>query len=124
MTTWTGNELTIIGNAEALSLAAIRRDGTLGDRVVVGVVLLGGDLYVRAYRGTESSWFRSTQVLRKGRIWAGGVEKDVGFEVANEALADEIDAAYRSKYGHHSASITNLVTSPAARAATLKLVPR
>jgi hypothetical protein len=112
MASWTSDELTRIGNAEALSLSAARHDGTLSDRVTVGVVLLGGNPYIRAYRGPGSSWFRSTQVRREGRIWVDSVEKNVTFELAHDALANEIDAAYRSKYGHYSASIISSVTKP------------
>jgi hypothetical protein len=123
MADWTSGELTRIGNAEALSLSAARHDGTLSDPVTVGVVRVGGDLYIRAYRGPRSSWFRSTQVRREGRIWADSTEKDIGFELADDTLANEIDAAYRWKYGHYPASIISSITSPAAQAATLKLVP-
>jgi hypothetical protein len=58
------------------------------------------------------------------RIWAGGVEKDVTVVEADHAIADEIDAAYRSKYRRYAASIVGHIVSPEARAATIKLVPR
>jgi hypothetical protein len=37
---------------------------------------------------------------------------------------DELDVAYRTKYRRYAASIIDHITSPEARAATLKLVPR
>jgi hypothetical protein len=39
-------------------------------------------------------------------------------------VSDEIDAAYRSKYGRYAESIVGSIVSPEARAATIKLVPR
>jgi hypothetical protein len=39
-------------------------------------------------------------------------------------MNDEIDAAYRGKYHRYATSIIDSITSPEARAATLKLVPR
>jgi hypothetical protein len=58
----------------------------------------------------------------RAHIRAGGVGKHVSL-VATDDLTDEIDAAYRAKYGHYAARIIDSVTTPLARAATLKLVP-
>ncbi len=63
----------------------------------------------------------------EGRIWAGGIEKDVTFVDVVEAdddIHDQIDAAYRTKYRRHSAQYVNPMVAPEARAATIKLVPR
>src|SRR3954465_12189015 len=124
MTTWTSDELTKIATPDELQLASLRRDGTLRDPVTIWVVRLGDDLYVRAVGGRTGGWFRGTQGRHEGRIRAGGGQKDVPFEDADPALADQIDAAYRSKYRRYAANIVNSVLTPAARAATLKLVPR
>ena len=43
--------------------------------------------------------------------------------VETDGAGDEIDAAYRAKYGRYT-GIVDHVLSPEARAATLKLVPR
>jgi hypothetical protein len=125
MTTWTSNELTEIGTADELRIASLRRNGTLRNPVTIWVVRLGGDLYVRSVNGRNGAWFRYAQERHEGRIWAGGVDKDVTFVEADAdaALNDQIDAAYRSKYGYSPASV-NHITSAEARAATIKLVPR
>jgi hypothetical protein len=44
--------------------------------------------------------------------------------VADAKLNDEIDGAYRNKYRRHGASYVNMMISPEARSATIKLVPR
>src|SRR2546422_4324545 len=125
MTTWTSDELNKIGTAEELEIASLRRDGTLRNPVTVWVVRLGDDLYVRSWRGRTGAWFRGTQVRHEGRIWAGGVEKDVTFvEEADADLNDQIDAAYRTKYRRYGARYVNPMVAPEARAATIKLVPR
>jgi hypothetical protein len=41
---------------------------------------------------------------------------------STDALNDELDA-YWTKYGHYAANILDAITNPAARAATLRLVP-
>ena len=91
--------------------------------MTIWVVRHGDDLYVRAVRGRTGAWFRGTQVRHAGRIWARGVEKDITFVDAGPAVNDPIDAAYRAKYRRYAASIISSIVSPAARAATLKLVP-
>ncbi len=124
MTTWTSSELTKIGVAEELEIASLRPDGTLRKPVTIWVVRVGDDLYVRAYRGRAGAWFRGAQERHEGHISAGGVAKDVTFEeVADPALNDQLDAAYRSKYRGYAKSIVDTEFTSQARAATLKLVP-
>ena len=125
MTTWTGDELTKIGTAEELEIASRRGDGTLRNPVTIWAVRLGDDLYVRSVNGRTSAWFRGVQGHHEGHIRAGGVDKDVTFvEVDADDINDQIDAVYRTKYHRYAASIINHITSPEARAATIKLVPR
>ena len=125
MTTWTKLELDKIGTAEELQIASLRRDGTLRKPVIIWVVRLGDDLYVRSVNGRTSAWFRGVQTRHEGHIRAGGVEKDVTFvEEANPNINEQIDAVYRTKYRRYAASIIDSINSPTARAATIKLVPR
>lgn len=125
MTTWTSDELNKIGTAEELKIASLRRDSTLRNSVIIWVVRLGDDLYVRSVNGRTSAWFRGVQTRHAGHIRAGGVEKDVTFvEEADPDLNDQIDAAYRTKYRRYAASIISSIVSPGARSATIKLVPR
>ena len=123
MTTWTSDELNQIGKAEELEIASLRADGTLRNPVIIWVVRLGDDLYVRSVNGRNSAWFRGVQVRHEGRIWAGGVEKDVTFVEAGPAIDDQIDAAYHTKYRRYPSSVDD-INSPTARTATIKLVPR
>ena len=124
MTAWTSDELTKIGTAEELQMASLRRDGTLRKQVIIWVVRLGNDLYVRSVNGRTSAWFRGVQKRHEGRIWAGGVEKDVTFVEENDPGAnDKIDTAYLTKYRRYPQYVAPMVT-PNVRAATIKLVPR
>ena len=125
MTIWTRDELSKIGTAEELQITSLRRDGTLRNLVIIWVVRLDDDLYVRSVRGRTGAWFRGTQVRHEGRIQAGGVEKDVTFvEETGPEINEQIDAAYRTKYHRYAANIVNSIISPGARSATIKLVPR
>jgi hypothetical protein len=124
MTTWTSEELNKIGQAEELQIASLRRDGTLRKPVIIWVVRVGDELYVRSYKGRTAAWFRGVLVRHEGRIWAGGVGKDVTFvEETDSSINDQIDAAYRAKYRHYPQYVAPMLTSE-VRATTIKLVPR
>ena len=124
MTAWTSEELNKVGTAEELQIASLRADGTLRKPVIIWVVRVGDDLYVRSVNGRTSAWFRGTQVRHEGHIQAGGVDKDVTFvEETDPGINDKIDAAYRTKYSRYPQDVAPMVTSE-VRATTLKLVPR
>jgi len=125
MTSWTGTELTKIGNAEELDIQSLGADGTLRKPTTIWVVRVGDEVYVRAYRGRGGKWFRGIVERHVGHIRAGGVDKDVTFvEVSDEATNSQIDTAYRTKYRRHEAQYVDPMVAPAARAATLRLMPR
>ena len=124
MSTWTSDELQKIGNAEELQIASLQPDGTLRKPVTIWVVRVGDDLYVRSVYGRGSGWFRGIQTRHEGHMRAAGVDKDVAFvEEEDEGVNEQIDNAYRTKYGRYAASIVNTTLTPEARAATIKLVP-
>jgi hypothetical protein len=125
MAAWSNDELKKIEKTEELTIAGLRRDGILRKPVIIWVVRLGQDLYVRSVNGRDSAWFRGVLLRHEGQIRAGGVIKDVAFEEKPDSgLNDRIDEAYRRKYGHYAASIINSINSPKARSATLQLVVR
>ena len=125
MIAWASEELTRIGNAEELQLASLRHDGTLRNPVTIWVVRVGENFYVRSVNGQAGAWYRGTQTCHAGHIQAGGVDKDVTFvEEADPEINNQVDASYRSKYRRYSANIVGSVLTQAARASTLKLMPR
>ena len=123
MNTWTSDELNKIGSTDELQIASVRPDGTVRKPVTIWVVRLGDDLYVRSVNGRAATWFRGARDRHEARASAGGVDKDVQL-IETDEMADEIDAAYRTKYNRYAANIVATVLTPHARAATLKLVPR
>ena len=124
MAEWTSDELDKVGNIEELRIAGRKADGTLRQSVIIWVVRVGDALYVRSYRGSDGAWFRGALVRHDGRIWAGGVEKDVTFiEETNDNINGKIDEAYLTKYKRYPQWVAPMVT-PEVKAATIKLVPR
>ena len=124
MTDWTTDELDGIDAADELEITSLRSDGTSRNPTTIWVIRLGDDVYVRSVNGRTSGWFRGAQMRHEGRIRAGGVEKNVTFVAGDSDVSDRIDDAYRTKYRRYAASIVDTTITPAARAATLKLVPR
>ena len=124
MTAWTSDELKKIGTAEELHIASRRSDGTLRKSVIIWVVRVGDELYIRSVNGRTSAWFRGVQTFHEGHIRAGDVDKDVTFvDKQDSNINDQIDTAYITKYRRY-ASIAKSMVTPAVRAATIKLVPR
>ena len=79
-TTWTADELATIGRAEELQVSSYRSDGSLRPYVTIWTVRAGDDLYIRSAYGRDNGWFRRALASGRGRIRAGGVEKDVLFD--------------------------------------------
>lgn len=124
MTAWTNDELDRIGAAEELVIASVRRNGALTRARTIWVVRVDDGIYVRSVYGPASGWFRSTRTRQEGHIRAGGVDKDVSFLDADHDINGQVDAAYRSKYGHYAQEIIKAITSPEASSTTMRLVPR
>lgn len=123
MAAWTQNELQRINDSDELQIAAVEADGTMRSARPIWVVRVGDDLYVRAAYGSASGWHRVARETGRARIVAGGVEKDVTVEPAGEDVLDQVDAAYRSKYGARYASIVEDITATEHRGSTLRLTP-
>src|SRR4051812_48388942 len=111
MASWTSQELDRIGAAGELRIAGTRADGTLRNPVTIWGVSVGEDYFVRSVYGVTGGWYRGTRAAHEGWISSGGVEKDVAFEDVDpsDPVHEDIDAAYRTKYGSGSAvqAITN-----------------
>ncbi|WP_219418964.1 DUF2255 family protein [Pseudonocardia nigra] len=122
MTGWTADELDRVGRAEDLQITTAREDGSLRSWVPIWVVRVGDDLVVRSYRGADGAWYRHATRLPRGRIRAGGVDRHVSFAPAS-VPADEVDRAYRAKYGRYAGSYLEPMLTDRATAATLRLVP-
>jgi hypothetical protein len=120
MSAWSDEELVGVGGANELRIAPALPDGTLQPARIIWVVRLGDDLYVRSVNGPDGAWFRGVQATHAGHIGAGAVDADVTFEDADHNLDDEIDEAYRRKYGRSSSAVAH-IPSPTARSTTIRL---
>ncbi len=123
MTAWTDDDLRRIGDAQELEIAPVRRNGELRRATPIWVVRAGDDLYVRAAYGANNGWHGVARTSHQARIRAGGVVTDVTVEDADQAVLDQVDVAYREKYGGRYAGIVHSITDAEHRATTLRLSP-
>lgn len=123
MSRWSKDELSKIAQTDDLHISPFREDGkTYGTPTWIWSVVLDDALYVRAYNGQNSRWYKAAMQQKAGRITAAGIAKEVSFEPANDAVNDRIDDAYRTKY--KGSSYLKPMIGTRARAATVKVTPR
>ena len=123
MTMWLKKELEGIAGTDDLHISPLREDGkTYGTPTWIWSVVVDGALYVRAYNGKDSCWYKAAQRQKTGRIAAAGMTKEVAFESVEGLINDRIDDAYRAKY--KSSPYLKPMIGERARAATVRVVPR
>ncbi|ODR81083.1 hypothetical protein BG842_01890 [Haladaptatus sp. W1] len=123
MTAWPDDELSEIAESDDLHIAPFREDGeTYGTPTWIWSVRVDDALYVRAYNGQDSSWYRAAVRENAGRIEAAGMTKEVTFEPVDGPITDRIDEAYREKY--EGSPYLESMVSERARSATIEILPR
>jgi hypothetical protein len=123
MSAWNSAQFETIAATGEIEISSLREDGALTKPVTIWAVPVGDELYVRSVRGDHGGWYRAAEARYEGRIEAGDVAVDVAFEDAAHHLDEEIDAAYKAKYGYPSGPVDS-ITSDAAKATTIRVVPR
>jgi hypothetical protein len=120
--TWSEAELRKIVAADDLHISPFREDGvTYGTPTYIWSVAVDGSLYVRAYNGQNSRWYKAAMREKTGRIIAAGMTREVSFEPVDGPLNDRIDDAYRAKYRGNE--YLNPMISARARSATVRIIP-
>jgi hypothetical protein len=122
MSVWTRDELRKIADTDDLHISPFREDGvTYGTPSWIWSVVVDESLYVRAYNGTASRWYKAAVQQKRGRITAAGMKKDVTFEAVDGSINDRIDEAYRTKY--NTSPYLPPMISKRSRSATVKIEP-
>ncbi|MBI1248034.1 DUF2255 family protein [bacterium] len=122
-TTWPQEELNKIAVTDDLHIAPFREAGkTYGTPTWIWSVVVGDALYVRAYNGQDSGWYKAAMRQEAGRITAAGMTKEVNFVPVEGTINDNIDDAYRKKY--HGSPYLSAMISARARSATVEVKPR
>jgi hypothetical protein len=123
MSSWKNDELEKIAKTDDLHISPFREDGaTYGTPTWIWSVVIDGDLYVRAYNGRNSRWYRAAMRQKGGRITAAGMTKEVVFDAVDGAIQNRIDDAYRAKY--KDSEYLPPMIGERGRSATVKVTPR
>ena len=123
MSSWKKDELEKIAKTDDLHISPFREDGTTyGTPTWIWSVVVDDDLYVRAYNGRNSRWYRAAMRQKAGRITAAGMTKEVAFGPVDGAIQNRIDDAYRAKY--KDSEYLPPMIGERARSATVKVTPR
>ena len=123
MSSWEKDELKKIGETDDMHISPFRDDGTTyGTPTWIWSVVVDDDVYVRAYSGRNSRWYRAAIEQKGGRITAAGMTKEVAFEPVDGAIQNRIDDAYRAKY--KDSEYLPPMIGARARSATVKVTPR
>jgi hypothetical protein len=121
-TAWTKDELARIAATDDLHIAPFRQDGvTFGTPTWIWSVVVDDGLYVRAYNGRNSRWYKAAMRQKAGRITAAGITREVAFEPVDGSINTRIDSAYRAKY--KSSPYLKPMIEPGPRSATVKITP-
>ena len=116
----TKKEIEQIAQKDDFHIAPFREDGkTYGTPTWIWSVMVDGNLYVRAYYGTKSRWHQAALKQKAGKIEAAGIVKNVHFEPIGGNINEQIDEAYRKKYG--SSPYLKSMISERAKAATVRV---
>lgn len=87
MGTWLKDELRKICEADDLHIAPFREDGAAyGTPTWIWSVVVDDALYVRAYNGQNSRWYKAEKQQKAGRITVAGMTKEVSFEQVDGAI--------------------------------------
>jgi hypothetical protein len=122
MSSWRKDELKKIADTDDLHISPFREDGmTYGTPTWIWSVVVDDSLYVRAYNGTTSRWYKAATQQKRGRITAAGVTKNVAFEPVDGPINDDIDEAYREKY--KNSPYLQPMISTRSRSAAVKIEP-
>jgi hypothetical protein len=123
LATWTDTELKRIDGATELRVSSRRPDGTLRPFIPIWHTAVGEVLYIRSAAGPENGWFRRALRSGAGRIEAGGVTKDVTFELADPSVREAIDAALHAKYDRFGPGPVGAITGDDVLETTLRVLP-
>lgn len=123
MAAWLKDDLRNIAGADDLHISPFRDDKvTYGTPTWIWSVAVDDALYVRAYNGPNSRWYKAAIRQTAGRIIAAGITKEVTFEPVNGPINDLIDDGHRAKY--RGSPYLGAMIGARARSATIKVMPR
>lgn len=125
MAEWDKDKLQKIKDSDDLHISPFYEDGkTYGTPTWIWSVVVNDELFVRAYNGQNSRWYKSAVSQKAGQIKSAGMTIEVNFEQvdSDSDLNNLIDDAYRKKYS--DSQYLSPMIGNRARSATMKVIPK
>lgn len=101
MSNWTPKQLKAFATADDMHVSPFYQNGkTYGTPTWIWSVVVGDDLYVRAWNGQQSRWYQSARQQQAGRIALAGQQYEVRYQpvTTDDQLTQAISQAYEKKY--------------------------
>ena len=112
------SDLSEIAQSDDLHISPLRDNGlAYGTPTWIWSVVVGNELYVRAYHGQKSSWYQAALKQKAGRITVAGMTLDVSFSPFIGPVNKSIDEAYQKKYA--GSPFLNSMISERSRSTTI-----
>lgn len=121
---WTLEQLQNFAKADDFRVSPFYSDGkTYGTPTWIWSVVIDHKLFIRAWNGQNSRWYRSAIQQQGGRIFLDGSNHEVVFKkLHDDRINDLVDQGYRDKYQNSPYLSPMIQAGP--RSTTIEVVPK
>lgn len=121
---WTSEQLKKFATADDFRVSPFYDDGkTYGTPTWIWSVVVAHHLFIRAWNGQNSRWYRSASQQKAGRIFLAGANHEVRFKRCEDATINKsVDQAYAEKY-HGSPYLPPMIQA-GPKSTTLEILPK
>lgn len=122
--TWTLEQLQKFSQADDFRVSPFYSDGkTYGTPTWIWSIVVEHRLFIRAWNGQNSRWYRSAIQQQGGRIFLDGSNHEVIFKKLHDDKINEmVDQGYRDKYGKSCYFPPMIQNGP--RSTTIEVLPK
>ncbi|TBX38665.1 DUF2255 family protein [Lactiplantibacillus paraplantarum] len=123
-TEWTKGQLERFSKADDFKVLPFYDDGkTYGTPTWIWSVVVDDQLFIRAWNGQQSRWYRSAVEQTAGQVFLAGHNYEVNFEALNdEVMNSKVDQAYKTKYTGSPYLVPMVQSGP--RSTTIRVTAR
>lgn len=121
---WTLERLQSFAKVDDFRVSPFYSDGkTYGTPTWIWSVVVDDKLFIRAWNGQNSRWYRSAIQQQGGRIFLAGSNHEVIFEkLHNDKINDLVDQGYHDKYQNSPYLPPMIQAGP--RSTTIEVIPK
>lgn len=120
---WTKDQLIDFAKADDFRVSPFYDDHqTYGTPTWIWSVVVDDRLFIRAWNGQNSRWYRSAVSQKAGKIFLAGANHEVIFKkLTDDAMDSLVDQEYQHKY-HNSPYLAPMIAA-GPKSTTMEIVP-